>query len=119
MGSPHPDQREKKQEKDHDNAPGNPPPPPEPSNDSGIVPDIKSPELQGLDHLTPETVDIFTLDPVAALKLLCRGTQFLVDLTGNDPACLFNSHPLTTFQVMFPLLQLFKVLLRKRPSRPQ
>ena len=94
MGSPYPEQPEQTQEKDHNNDPGKPPPPPEPSSDSGIVPDIKSPQLQGLDHLTPETVDIFTLDPVAALKLLCRGVQLLVDMTGDCPSTPF--HCLTT-----------------------
>ena len=63
----------------------NPPPPPEPSNDTGIIPSIKSPVLEGIDHLTPDNVDIFTLDAVAALKLLCRGTQLLVDMTGDVP----------------------------------
>lgn len=62
-----------------------PPPRPEPSNDTGIVPPIKSPSLEGIDQLDPETVDIFTLDAVAALKLLCRGTQLLVDMTGDVP----------------------------------
>lgn len=81
MGSPHPE--EQPQEKDHNNESGKPPPPPEPSTDAGIVPSSKSPRLEGLDNLTPETVDIFTLDPVAALKLLCRGTQLLVDMTGE------------------------------------
>ncbi|KAK5071844.1 hypothetical protein LTS08_001061 [Lithohypha guttulata] len=79
MGSP---QSESQEAKD---SVGPPPPPPEPSNDAGIVPSIKSPDLEGIDHLTPENVDIFTLDPVAALKLLCRGTQLLVDMTGDVP----------------------------------
>jgi len=84
MGSPH-QEEEQCQEKGHnnENGSGDPPPPPVPSQDEGIVPTLKSPQLQGLDHLTPETVDIFVLDPVAALKLLCRGTQLLVDMTGE------------------------------------
>lgn len=82
MGSPEHGHQEESQ--NQENA-GNPPPRPEPSNDTGIVPPIKSPVLEGLDHLTPETVDIFTLDPVAALKLLCRGTQLLVEMTGDVP----------------------------------
>lgn len=64
-----------------------PPPPPEPSTDAGIVPPIKSPHLQGLEHLTVENVDIFTLDAVAALKLLCRGAQYLVDTMGMNDGC--------------------------------
>lgn len=90
MGSPHEEQSDNQQEQNQDNArsndaSGNPPPPPEPSKDTGIVPPIKSPTLQALDHLTVENVDIFTLDPVAALKLLSRGTQALCDMTGDVP----------------------------------
>lgn len=85
MGSPHQQEHsEHQQEQGQENA-GKPPPPPEPSNDAGIVPPIKSPTLQALDHLTAENIDIFTLDPVAALKLLCRGTQALCDMTGDVP----------------------------------
>lgn len=85
MGSPQ-QEHENHQQQDHqsENA-GNPPPPPEPSNDAGIRPPIKSPNLQALDHLTVDNIDIFTLDPVAALKLLCRGTQALCDMTGDVP----------------------------------
>lgn len=64
---------------------GEPPPPPEPSQDRGIVPPIMSPHLEGIDHLTPDNIDIFSLDAVAALKLLSRGAQFLVNLTGDVP----------------------------------
>lgn len=84
MGSPH--QGQSHENPGHENAAdGRPPPPPEPSNDAGIVPPIKTPVLQGIDHLTPENVDIFALDPVAALKLLCRGTQALCGMTGDVP----------------------------------
>ncbi|KAL2444510.1 hypothetical protein ABEF95_016950 [Exophiala dermatitidis] len=62
------------------------PAPPEPENDKGIFPpSIKSPSLEGLEGLTPETVDIFHLDAVAALKLLCRSIDSLVQLTGDVP----------------------------------
>ncbi|KIW23018.1 uncharacterized protein PV07_11252 [Cladophialophora immunda] len=61
------------------------PAPPEPENDKGIIPSIKSPSLEGLDDLTPENVDIFKLEPVAALKLLCRSIDDLVQLTGDVP----------------------------------
>lgn len=84
MGSPQQESSDHQQDQNQENA-GNPPPPPEPSNDAGIVPPIKSPTLQALDHLTAENIDIFTLDPVAALKLLCRGTQALCDMTGDVP----------------------------------
>ncbi|EXJ74020.1 uncharacterized protein A1O5_02314 [Cladophialophora psammophila CBS 110553] len=61
------------------------PAPPEPENDKGIIPSIKSPSLEGLDDLAPENVDIFKLEPVAALKLLCRSIDTLVQLTGDVP----------------------------------
>lgn len=82
MGSPEHGSQEHPQNEENV---GKPPPAPEPSKDVGIIPPIKSPILEGLDHLTPDNVDIFTLDPVAALKLLCRGTQVLVDMTGDVP----------------------------------
>ncbi|KAJ9661758.1 hypothetical protein H2198_001723 [Neophaeococcomyces mojaviensis] len=88
MGSPnheHKTQEQEHQVNNHENGSRDPPPPPEPSRDAGIVPPIQSPTLEGLDHLTPENIDIFTLDPVAALKLLCEGTQLLVDMTGDIP----------------------------------
>lgn len=66
-----------------------PPPPPSPSKDTSIVPPIKSPILEGIDHLTPDSVDIFQLDPFAALKLLCRGVELLVHLTGDIPPTPF------------------------------
>ncbi|OAP63683.1 hypothetical protein AYL99_02910 [Fonsecaea erecta] len=61
------------------------PAPPEPENDKGIIPSIKSPSLEGLDDLTAENVDIFKLEPVAALKLLCRSIDALVQMTGDVP----------------------------------
>ncbi|KIX98906.1 uncharacterized protein Z520_05367 [Fonsecaea multimorphosa CBS 102226] len=61
------------------------PAPPEPENDKGIIPSIKSPSLEGLDDLTAENVDVFKLDAVAALKLLCRSIDTLVQLTGDVP----------------------------------
>ncbi|OCT48897.1 cyclin-U2-2 [Cladophialophora carrionii] len=61
------------------------PAPPEPENDKGIIPPIKSPLLEGLDDITPENVDIFNLEAVSALKLLCRSIDTLVQLTGDVP----------------------------------
>lgn len=89
MGSPpnepkQPHEQEQNTNQEHKSA-DDPPPKPEPSSDTGIVPPIQSPTLEGLDHLIPETVNIFTLDAVAALRLLCRGTQLLVDITGDIP----------------------------------
>jgi hypothetical protein len=61
------------------------PAPPEPENDKGIIPPVKSPSLKGLDGITPENVDIFNLEAVAALKLFCRSIDSLVQLTGDVP----------------------------------
>ena len=61
------------------------PAPPEPESDKGIVPSIKSPSLEGLDGITPENVDIFTLAPEAALKMMCRSIDTLVEMTGDVP----------------------------------
>lgn len=60
------------------------PAPPEPENDSGIVPPIKSPPPENAD-IRPEEVDIYTLPPVAALKMLCRNIDALVLMTGDVP----------------------------------
>jgi hypothetical protein len=61
------------------------PAPPQPENDKGMFPLIKSPSLQVLDGLTPDNVDVFQLEPVAALRLLCRSVDDLVQLTGDVP----------------------------------
>lgn len=58
---------------------------PEPASDKGIIPSIKSPSLEGLDEITPENVDVFQLEAVAALKMLCRSIDTLVKLTGDVP----------------------------------
>ncbi|KIW48630.1 uncharacterized protein PV06_01200 [Exophiala oligosperma] len=62
-----------------------PPAPPQPENDKGIFPSIKSPSLEGLDGLTAENVDIFKLEAVQALKMLCRSVDSLVQSTGDVP----------------------------------
>lgn len=61
------------------------PAPPQPENDKGIFPPAKSPSPEGLDGITPENVDIFKLEAVQALKLLCRSVDSLVQLTGDVP----------------------------------
>lgn len=58
---------------------------PEPENDKGIFPTIKSPSLEGLDGITPESVDVFQLEAVAALKMFCRSIDALVQMTGDVP----------------------------------
>lgn len=71
------------------------PPPPEPSGDPGINPSISSPP-EDLGTL-PEShnIDIFTLTPVAALKLLCGTMETLVKITGDIPPTPPVSHPNT------------------------
>ena len=61
------------------------PPPPEPSTDKGIVPQV-TPALEE-DEVLPEadTLDIFTLAPVAALRMLCDTVETLVRMTGDVP----------------------------------
>ena len=72
-----------------------PPPPPEPSHDQGIMPGAHSPS-EDLGAL-PEShsIDIFTLAPVAALKLLCGLMETLVRITGDVPPTPPISHPNT------------------------
>ncbi|RMD42661.1 hypothetical protein DV735_g2477, partial [Chaetothyriales sp. CBS 134920] len=60
------------------------PRPPEPENDRAIVPPIKSP-LPDEDAFDSDNLDIFTLTPLAALKLLCRSVDSLVLATGDVP----------------------------------
>lgn len=63
-----------------------PPPPqpraPDPSKDRGVIPSIQSPapDEDGLEEL-----DVWILTPLAALKMLCRGIDALVRLTGDIP----------------------------------
>lgn len=60
------------------------PKPPEPESDTGIVPDVQN-ELPEDIEIDPDNLDIFTLAPVAALKLLCRSVDTLVRITGDLP----------------------------------
>ena len=59
------------------------PAPPDPSADPGVVPSIRSPAPE--DGSTPEELDIWTLKPVTALKMLCRSIDALVRMTGDIP----------------------------------
>lgn len=61
------------------------PPPPEPSADQGIIPRPDDAEQDPDGILAGEDLDIFTLTPVAALKLLCRTVETLVEITGDVP----------------------------------
>lgn len=57
---------------------------PNPEQDAGIIPTVKSPGREDGD-IDPETVNIFTLEAVAALKLLCKSVDALVRMTGDIP----------------------------------
>ena len=57
---------------------------PDPEKDAGLVPDLKTPLPEDFD-IDPDNLDIFTLAPVAALKLLCRNVDTLVRMTGDVP----------------------------------
>ncbi|RMZ90085.1 hypothetical protein DV736_g2684, partial [Chaetothyriales sp. CBS 134916] len=73
--------------KDLTRSPSTTPPlprPPEPENDKAIVPPIKSP-VPDDDAIDTENLDIFTLKPLAALKLLSRSVDGLVQATGDVP----------------------------------
>ena len=58
------------------------PPAPDPSKDRGVIPSIKSPAP---DEDVVEELDVWVLTPLAALKMLCRGIDSLVRLTGDIP----------------------------------
>ena len=60
------------------------PKPPEPENDTGIIPDVQHAVPEEIE-IDPDDLDIFTLAPVAALKLLCRSVDTLVRMTGDLP----------------------------------
>ncbi|KAI4162208.1 MAG: hypothetical protein LQ342_004228 [Letrouitia transgressa] len=64
------------------------PAPPTPSADAGIIPTIVSPSKElGDPGIIPscEDIDIFTLTPLAALRMLCRTAETLVSITGDIP----------------------------------
>jgi len=71
------------------------PPPPRPSRDTGIKPSIPSPTND--DGVIPDDaeIDIFTLTPVAALKMLCSSVEGLVRITGDVPPTPPISYPAT------------------------
>jgi hypothetical protein len=70
-----------------------PPPPPNPSADAGLT--IRSPTLEVEPSTPPSGLDVFTLPPVTALKLLCAGIEALVRITGDVPPTPPPSYPTT------------------------
>lgn len=57
------------------------PPRPNPSEDAGL--EIKTPPNEG--KSSPNSLDVFTIGPIVALKLLCAGVEALVKVTGDVP----------------------------------
>ncbi|ESZ97167.1 hypothetical protein SBOR_2423 [Sclerotinia borealis F-4128] len=60
------------------------PPPPNPSSDAGLTVHLCSNDRE-VSPPSPNSIDIFTLSPVTALKLLCAGIEALVQFTGDIP----------------------------------
>lgn len=58
------------------------PPPPDPSADAGLAATINTLESP---LSSPNSLDVFTIGPVTALKLLCAGIEALVRITGDIP----------------------------------
>lgn len=60
------------------------PPRPNPSEDAGLA--YKGSPNDGSDRSSsPNTLDVFTIGPITALKLLCAGIEALVKVTGDVP----------------------------------
>ncbi len=59
------------------------PPKPNPSQDSGLK--INSPHSSDGSAPSPNNLDVFTIGPITALKLLCAGIEALVKVTGDVP----------------------------------
>lgn len=69
----------------HDDSPTarSPPPPPDPSADIGLA--IEPEADDTMLPPTPPILNVFTLPPVSALKLLCAGIEALCRVTGDIP----------------------------------
>ena len=61
------------------------PRPPSPSADRGIVPALQPSSVDSATFPNADDIDIFTLSPVSALKMLCTTVETLVRLTGDIP----------------------------------
>ncbi|CAD6565795.1 MAG: hypothetical protein ASARMPRED_007991 [Alectoria sarmentosa] len=71
------------------------PRPPSPSADRGIVPGTESSFVDSGTLPNADDIDIFTLSPLAALRMLCSTVETLVRLTGDIPPTPPISHPKT------------------------
>jgi hypothetical protein len=72
-----------------------PPKTPDPSADTGLSIATPNPEIDDTQS-SPTSLDVFTLPPVTALKLLCAGVEALVRVTGDIPPTPPPSHPTPT-----------------------
>lgn len=61
------------------------PRPPSPSADRGIVPALQASSVESATFPNADDIDIFTLSPVSALRMLCTTVENLVRLTGDIP----------------------------------
>ena len=73
----------------HDSAPALPRPP-SPSADRGIAPVVDAASNESGDIPKGVDLDIFTLSPTAALKMLCGTVEALVKITGDVPPTPVN-----------------------------
>lgn len=71
------------------------PRPPSPSTDRGIVPATESPIADSGTFPNADDIDIFTLSPVAALRMLCSTVETLVEFAGDTPPMPPVSQPNT------------------------
>lgn len=71
------------------------PRPPSPSADRGIIPATESSHADSGTFPDTEDMDIFTLTPVAALRLLCSSVETLVLISGDIPPTPPLSHSST------------------------
>lgn len=86
------------------------PPPPEPSADGGIVPTLET-TSKGTDAIPlGDHIDIFTLSPVAALKILCGTVETLVTITGDVPPTPPVSAPHTPMSQVIRTPQIIRAI---------
>lgn len=72
-----------------------PPRPPSPSADRGIIPGTEAFLEDSGTFPKADDIDIFTLSPVAALRMLCSTAETLVRITGDIPPTPPTSQPST------------------------
>ena len=83
------------------------PAPPRPSVDPGIAIQTAF-EAESGEIPEGKDIDVFTLAPVAALKMLCSAVEELVLITGDVPPTPPISHPATPTRCLTPILPTYK-----------